>query len=184
MVDQPKVLVIDDEDAARYGIVRALSSEGYQIEEAADGKNALARVQDASNPLSKELLSVPQLSVYYLGLNVSLPPFDDPKVRQAFALLIDRARVAEVTLDGSAVGARGILPPGIPGYNPQLPAPEHDIERARALIAESRYGGPEGLPPILATFHPSYLLRLKGRPGGEEAERLFVADLRKAASAA
>ena len=40
---------------------------------------------------------------------------------------------------------------------------------------------PEGLPPIMATFHPSYLLRLKGRPGGEEAERQFVADLRKAA---
>ena len=40
---------------------------------------------------------------------------------------------------------------------------------------------PEGLPPILATFHPSYLLRLKGRPGGDEAYGLFVADLRKAA---
>ena len=40
---------------------------------------------------------------------------------------------------------------------------------------------PEGLPPILATFHPSYLLRLKDRPGGDEAHADFVADLRKAA---
>ena len=39
----------------------------------------------------------------------------------------------------------------------------------------------EGLPPVLATFHPSYLLRLKDRPDGEEARRTFVADLRKAA---
>ena len=39
----------------------------------------------------------------------------------------------------------------------------------------------EGLPPVLATFHPSYLLRLKGRPGEEEAHAAFVADLRKAA---
>jgi DNA polymerase len=38
----------------------------------------------------------------------------------------------------------------------------------------------EGLPPMLATFHPSYLLRLKDRPGGEEAYDLFVADLRTA----
>jgi DNA polymerase len=39
----------------------------------------------------------------------------------------------------------------------------------------------EGLPAVLATFHPSYLLRLKQRPGGEEAYALFVDDLRTAA---
>jgi uracil-DNA glycosylase family protein len=39
----------------------------------------------------------------------------------------------------------------------------------------------EGLPEILATYHPSYLLRLKGRPGGEEAYDQFVADLKAAA---
>jgi DNA polymerase len=40
----------------------------------------------------------------------------------------------------------------------------------------------EGLPDVLATFHPSYLLRLKERPGGEEAHAQFIADLRVAAS--
>jgi DNA polymerase len=40
----------------------------------------------------------------------------------------------------------------------------------------------EGLPDVLATFHPSYLLRLKERPGGEEAYAQFIADLRVAAS--
>ena len=39
----------------------------------------------------------------------------------------------------------------------------------------------EGLPDVLATFHPSYLLRLKGRAGEEEARAAFVADLRIAA---
>jgi DNA polymerase len=39
----------------------------------------------------------------------------------------------------------------------------------------------EGLPDVLATFHPSYVLRLKDRPGGEEAHAQFVADLRTAA---
>ncbi|MBX0329977.1 peptide ABC transporter substrate-binding protein [Oscillochloris sp. ZM17-4] len=111
---------------------------------------ALARVEDTSSALSKELLRVPQLSIYYMGLNVSLPPFDDPKVRQAFALLIDRAKVAEVTLDGAAEAARGILPPGMPGYDPQLPQAESDIARAKALLAESRYGGADKLPPIAA----------------------------------
>jgi uracil-DNA glycosylase family protein len=39
----------------------------------------------------------------------------------------------------------------------------------------------EGLPDVIATFHPSYLLRLKGRSGEEEAERQFIDDLRTAA---
>jgi DNA polymerase len=39
----------------------------------------------------------------------------------------------------------------------------------------------EGLPDVLATFHPSYLLRLKDRPGEEEAWNAFVADLKTAA---
>ena len=39
----------------------------------------------------------------------------------------------------------------------------------------------EGLPDVLDTFHPSYLLRLKGRAGEEEAWQQFVSDLRTAA---
>ena len=37
----PKVLIIDDEEAARYGIRRALAQQGYQLDEAADGAQAL-----------------------------------------------------------------------------------------------------------------------------------------------
>lgn len=111
---------------------------------------ALARVQDESDPLSRELVSVPQLSTFYLGLNVAAPPFDDPKVREAFTLLIDRARLAEVTLSGAATPAYGVLPPGMPGYDPAIAPVAADAERARALIGESRYGSPEALPPIVA----------------------------------
>jgi ABC-type transport system substrate-binding protein len=111
---------------------------------------ALARAQDTSGPLAAELVSVPQLALTFVGMNVSLPPFDDPLVREAFAIVIDRERLANVTLQGGAQAARGILPPGIPGYNANLPAPAVDVERARSLLAQSRYGGPEGLPPIAA----------------------------------
>jgi uracil-DNA glycosylase family protein len=53
--------------------------------------------------------------------------------------------------------------------------------RFRITASRGEILRPEGLPPIMATFHPSYLLRLTGHPGAEEAERTFVADLRKAA---
>ncbi len=111
---------------------------------------ALARVRDDNNPLSRELLSVPQLSLFYIGMNVTLPPFDDPKVREAFTLLLDRQKIAELSLQGAARPAAGVLPPGMPGYDPALALVQPDIERARALLAESRYGGAAGLPPIVA----------------------------------
>jgi ABC-type transport system substrate-binding protein len=111
---------------------------------------ALARVQDENNPLSEELVREPQLSLNFIGMNVTVPPFDDPLVREAFTLLLDRQRIAEVTLDESVQPAYGILPPGIPGYNDELPPTEADIERARELLAESRYGSAEALPPIVA----------------------------------
>jgi DNA polymerase len=50
------------------------------------------------------------------------------------------------------------------------------ITQSRGIIQRR-----EGLPDVLATFHPSFLLRLKGRAGEEEAWEQFVADLRIAA---
>ncbi len=110
----------------------------------------LARVQDTSNPLAQELVRVPQLSLYYLGLNVTRPPFDDPQVREAFTLLIDRVKLATVTLNGGVQPAYGVLPPGMPGYDPNISPVNADVTRAQALIAASRYGNPAALPPIVA----------------------------------
>ena len=50
------------------------------------------------------------------------------------------------------------------------------ITRGRGIVQRR-----EGLPDVIATFHPSYLLRLKGRPGEEEAWQQFVKDLEAAA---
>ncbi|GIV95417.1 MAG: peptide ABC transporter substrate-binding protein [Herpetosiphonaceae bacterium] len=111
---------------------------------------ALPRVADPSNPLSRELVTVPALSLSYIGMNVNIPPFDDPKVRQAFSLLIDRERLVKSDGLETAVAARGFVPPTMPGANPDLPPPpEPDVEEIKRLLAESRYGGAENLPPIV-----------------------------------
>jgi uracil-DNA glycosylase len=54
---------------------------------------------------------------------------------------------------------------------------------ARFRITQSRgqVQAREGLPDVIATYHPSFLLRLKDRPEGEQAYRQFVDDLRIAA---
>ena len=49
------------------------------------------RVLDTNDPLHSEYLSADQMSINYLGFNTQKPPFDDPKVRQAFGMA-DRPR--------------------------------------------------------------------------------------------
>ena len=115
------------------------------------GAAEIERVLDPHNPLSAELVVSPELSVQYLGLNVDLPPFDDPLVRQAFAHAIDREKIAHLVLKGSAQAAAGILPPGMPDYDPAFTGLVYDPELARELLAQSATMQAGELPPVVLT---------------------------------
>ena len=108
-------------------------------------------VTDPSNPISKELQVFPELSLYYIGFNASAPPFDDPSIRQAFSCAVDRDRVISLSLNNVLSPAYGILPPGMPGYNASLPGLKFDVQKAKALIAASKYGDVSKLPPLVLT---------------------------------
>lgn len=111
----------------------------------------IERVLDPANPLHAELHTSPELSVQYLGLNVNMPPFDDLKVRQAFAHAIDRDKIANLVLRGTASPAKGILPSGMPDYNEELTGLSYDPERARQLLATSSYSAPGAMPKVVLT---------------------------------
>ncbi len=109
----------------------------------------IERVLDPSNPLNQELsVTLPMLSIFYIGFNVEKPPFDDQKVRQAFNYAIDKDKYVEVVWKKMQLEAEGILPPGMPGYNENLQGYPYDPEKARQLIAESKYGDASNLPEI------------------------------------
>jgi oligopeptide transport system substrate-binding protein len=108
----------------------------------------IERVLDPENPLYAEHRVMPELSVDYLGLNTTMPPFDDPAVRQAFAQAIDKDKLADLVLKGTASPARGVLPPGMPGYDVGYGGLPYDPARARELLARSRYGAPGAMPEI------------------------------------
>lgn len=120
--------------------------ENDEIDVTGVGLNDIERVRDPAEPLNKELHEAPRMDVWYIGFNVEEPPFDDVKVRQAFAQAIDKDKLIEVVLLDAVVKAEGILPPGIPGFNEELQGLEFDLERAQQLLAESDYA--EGLPDI------------------------------------
>ena len=117
----------------------------------------LAGILDPSNPLSKDVVAAPpQFDVDYFGLNTTEPPFDDVKVRQAFNYAIDRESLASTLLEDLVVPAAGILPPGFPGYNPNLKGYVYDPAKAQQLIRESKYGALETLPRITLTLPGSF----------------------------
>jgi ABC-type oligopeptide transport system substrate-binding subunit len=107
------------------------------------------RVLDPENPLNAEHRLVSELSVQYLGLNVNVPPFDDLAVRQAFAQAIDKRKLADLVLKGTATTAKGILPPSMPDYDEALEGLPYDPERARQLLASSRYGAAGVMPKVV-----------------------------------
>ena len=108
----------------------------------------LTRVQDTTDRLNAEYHSGERLSISYLGFNTNAPPFDDVKVRRAFAMAIDKDELVREVLNDAIPVANGLLMPGLKAYTEDAQDPPFDPERALELLAESKYGGPEGLPEI------------------------------------
>ena len=115
------------------------------------GAQYIERVLDTSDPLYQDLRIISQIDVWYIGFNVTKPPFDDVHVRRAFAYATNKVAIAEIALNKMVLPAKGILPPGLPGYNAALEGLSYDPQRALAEIAESEYGDPSELPPIALT---------------------------------
>jgi oligopeptide transport system substrate-binding protein len=137
--------------------------ETGQIDVTLVSTSYIDEVSDESNPLHLELAVTPELSLYYIGFNTAKPPFDDVNVRQAFCLAVDKEHIAKVILRDMVSEAEGILPPGMPGYNETLKGLDYNVEKAKELIAASKYGDVSNLPPITLTVDgygnniPSYL---------------------------
>ena len=139
----------------RYVVVRfsgglpTLMYETGEVDVAWALSRELERVLDPNDPMSEELTVYPQLSVFYVALDASRPPFDDPKVRLAFALALDREELLERVHIGSVVMANGFMPPGLPGHNPELEPIPFDPVLARQVLSETSYLTAEGLPELI-----------------------------------
>jgi len=97
--------------------------------------------------LGQEFLSYPGTNTMMLTLDLKRAPFDDKKVREAFAYAFDRETWCDVVNNGNCVPTLSWIPAGVPGaIESDLYA--FDLERAKEALAESSYGGPENLPPM------------------------------------
>ncbi|MFQ6020253.1 MAG: ABC transporter substrate-binding protein, partial [Dehalococcoidia bacterium] len=123
--------------------------ENDEVDVAFVGVNDIESIRDPSDPLNPEFREAESLDTFYIGFNVTKPPFDDLKVRQAFGMAIDKETLVRVVLRDLAIAANGVLPPKMPGFNADLEGLPFDPEGARALLAESKYS--DNLPEIVLT---------------------------------
>ncbi|MEX2144948.1 MAG: peptide ABC transporter substrate-binding protein [Candidatus Spechtbacterales bacterium] len=113
----------------------------------------LKQVRDRNSELSKQYFEMTEMSTSYIGFNTRTPPFDDPLVRQAFAMSVDKASIARDVLQDLAVPANGVLPPGMPGYRADYKGLEYNPAAARELLAQSKYAG--NMPRVKITISGS-----------------------------
>ncbi len=131
-------------DALRYNVVPEASTRAAGLRTGAyhlipDVDPATA--QTLGNVSGITLLGVQELSYSLLGMNASRAPFNDPVVRNAFNLALDREEIVEAVYFGNAVPG-GPLSPGLASW--ALPTSEYacygaDPEAARAALEEAGY---------------------------------------------
>ncbi|HJR81635.1 MAG TPA: peptide ABC transporter substrate-binding protein [Anaerolineales bacterium] len=140
-----------------YVVVQLYSGVGIRLYESNEiditgiSRYDAERFLDVSEPLHNELITGVNLCTGYITFDTTRPPFDDMNVRKAFSMAFDRQKYIDVVLNGHALPANGLYPPGLPGFNIALQGLPYDPAQARQLLAQSKYGSAEGLPPIVFT---------------------------------
>ena len=93
---------------------------------------------------------VPQLRGEFYGFAVDRKPFNDPRVRKAFAMAIDRSVFPKI-LHGGEEPASSWIPPGMLAHNPKIGLPFNPPE-ARRLLREAGYPEGKGFPRIVLGY--------------------------------
>ena len=94
------------------------------------------------------------LGDYFIRFNVTRKPFDDPRVRQALALAIDKERIIKKITRAGERPAAHFVPDGTANYS----SPEglgYNPARARKLLAEAGYPDGRGFPRFEYVFSAS-----------------------------
>ncbi len=105
---------------------------------------------------------VPQLWINYYTMNYLVKPFDNIKIRQAFALAINKDLIVHSVWKDVYIATNHIVPKGMPGYNPNLTGPagvvgtSGDTTKAKALfqqgLQEEGWSSVSQMPAVKLTY--------------------------------
>ncbi len=131
----------------------------------------LDQVKTLSAQAGLRVDSVPTASWDGAVMNNLIPPFNDPKVRQAFHLAVDKADVVDLALFGQGAPTISPIPPTHPFYAKDVAVPKADPAAARQLLAQAGHPGGISVPIILPVGRPvrerlGVTLQQLAKPGG------------------
>lgn len=139
-----RALIIEDQSAK----VTAFNDGRVDwIDELPDNQVATLRIRP-------EFRSANLLGTYYFRFNVTRPPFDDPRVRHAFSLAVNREELCRCTLDDLYTPAQSFVPP-MPVHRSPSDLVGYDPDRARALLAEAGFPGGQGIRRLTLLYNTS-----------------------------
>lgn len=107
----------------------------------------LAKVDTYRRTAPGSLRLDPFLETFFLRFNTTRPPLDDPRVRRALSLAIDREQLSRTLLRGTRAPAPHYTPPDCAGYTAAARVP-HDVAQAQALLAAAGFPAGKGFPVL------------------------------------
>ena len=114
------------------------------------------RTVNADANLKAQTVDVGGSCTIYVGFNNAKPPFDDAKVRLAFAKSFDRAAyINDVAKIGKPADPGGFIPPGMPGFDQSDTTQKFDPAAAKQLLSQSKYANTDSLKSLKFTYSAS-----------------------------
>ncbi|MBX7246009.1 MAG: peptide ABC transporter substrate-binding protein [Candidatus Sumerlaeaceae bacterium] len=112
--------------------------------------------------------TAPYMGVYYVAFNNTRKPFDDARVRKAFALAVNRQQLVSAVLRAGQIPALAMVPPGITieGGDFRKTTGDYfkeDVAEAKRLLAEAGYPGGKSFPKVKYLFNDMEMHRIIGQ---------------------
>jgi oligopeptide transport system substrate-binding protein len=153
----------------------ALPYENNEVELTALQAADLKRLQ--GNPKTqKEVFRYPYPGTWYLTPQVTKPPFDNLKVRQALAHAVDREAVAKVA-QGFSIPAHCMIPPGFPGFVDDKKTRDiqrFDAKTAMAMLKGTPHEGGKNWPRVVLSMRDE---ALQSKPMAEAVQAVLLENL-------
>ena len=164
-LDGQIIMPLEDRSAA---LRRFLAGEIDSYDDVPADQIAFVRAR-----LPGEFKVAPSLGSYFYAFDTRHKPFDDPRVRQALAMVVDRSFLATTIWGGTMLPSFTIVPPDIPGYDPRSGAswkdesPFQREDEAKALMVAAGFG-PD---------HPLHLTFRTNQSENNKATAVAIADM-------
>jgi peptide/nickel transport system substrate-binding protein/oligopeptide transport system substrate-binding protein len=111
------------------------------------GAEKLRAIPEINDITQSRIIKANEPTTNYFGFNVTIEPFTDKRVRQAFNWAVNKPKISNRVWGGRTVPAVGVLPPNFPGFDDKRPqAYPYNPEKAASLLDDAGWRlGPDGL---------------------------------------